>query len=283
MSKTQANVMGPVQAGRVLCSLLAAGVVPVCAGTGAADLAGKARPALVEETALRSARRLWKLAITPSAAPGRNRRLFPSWVPVDPERKVRSLLKAHQIALNKPAPRTSVGRLRPTTIQGLVALRHQVRFPLVVTGGNEPGHASGNYSHGKGYKVDLRLTPKLGEFIKRVCVYIGKRSDRALLWLHPSGWVFAREPDHWDVTFANTASNIACRPVPARLVASRRKPLVAARPAPAVQTALLHPTVPFLGDMLLTPQHGAGNRQQPEDTAAPQDTEAGAHGCACSY
>jgi hypothetical protein len=281
MSKTQRNAIGPAQAGRVLCSLLAAGVVPVCAGAGATDMAGEARPVVMGENARRRAMRFWRLAVNPSGAPGRNRRLFPFWGYIDPERKVRGLLSSHQIAFNKPHPRTSVGRLKPRTIEGLVALRHQVRTPLMVTGGNEDGHADGRYSHGNGYKVDLRLTPKLGEFVKRVCVYIGRRADQALLWVHPNGWVFAREPDHWDVSFAG----IAPRVVSSRVVPSRPKPLLAhsPAPAPATQPVLLHPTVPFVGDALLAPQNGAGYGQKAEDTAAAQNTEAGAHGCACSY
>jgi len=50
---------------------------------------------------------------------------------------------------------TSVGGVLQTTILALLQFEKEYRSPVILTGGNELGHANGIYSHAGGYKVDL--------------------------------------------------------------------------------------------------------------------------------
>ncbi|MCX4987032.1 peptidoglycan-binding protein [Streptomyces sp. NBC_00572] len=59
--------------------------------------------------------------------------------------------------IQRPVGRTSLHGVRARTIQGVIALRKASRCTIVITGGTESGHSTkGNYSHAKGYKLDLR-------------------------------------------------------------------------------------------------------------------------------
>ncbi|MFD3998953.1 GH25 family lysozyme, partial [Streptomyces sp. NPDC058583] len=59
--------------------------------------------------------------------------------------------------IKRPVGRTSLEGVRIRTIQGVIALKKASRCTIVITGGTESGHSTkGNYSHAKGYKLDLR-------------------------------------------------------------------------------------------------------------------------------
>jgi hypothetical protein len=77
----------------------------------------------------------------------------------------------------------------------------------IVNGKEEPAHGS-NSPHYDGYKVDLRLTNRLNEFIEKTycnntgngCISYGKRGDGAIKYKSPNGFEYAKEGDHWDIT-----------------------------------------------------------------------------------
>ncbi|MFD4951328.1 hypothetical protein [Streptomyces sp. NPDC058451] len=70
----------------------------------------------------------------------------------------------HRLALQQlaaagikaPVGRTSLEGVRARTIQGVIALKKASRCTITITGGTESGHSNGEYSHAKGYKLDLR-------------------------------------------------------------------------------------------------------------------------------
>ena len=96
---------------------------------------------------------------------------------------------------------TSVEGIRQETEDGLVAFRNAVGVNLVMTGGTEVGHTAGEFSHANGYKVDISLNPTVNSYIEDNFEHTGQRSDGAELYRDPNGNVFAREGNHWDITF----------------------------------------------------------------------------------
>ncbi len=75
---------------------------------------------------------------------------------------------------------------------------------VFVTGGTEGGHTSGQYDHGSGYKFDARPNPILDSYITSNFIPIKKRSDGAAQYQSPSGAIYAKEGDHWDVLIKPT-------------------------------------------------------------------------------
>ncbi|WP_267243264.1 peptidoglycan-binding domain-containing protein [Streptomyces sp. PR69] len=96
---------------------------------------------------------------------------------------------------------TSFEQIRRVTAEGTVALKKASRCSLHLTGGTETGHAGGTYSHWNGYKVDFRPDSCISNYITGTFTYIGKRGDGAKQYKAASGNVYARESNHWDVTF----------------------------------------------------------------------------------
>ncbi|TYB49206.1 hypothetical protein [Actinomadura chibensis] len=95
---------------------------------------------------------------------------------------------------------TSFESVRLGTIRGLIGFAAASGCEVTVTGGTERGHAGGQYSHSNGYKIDIApsacVDRAVGEYAPR-----GVRSDGARLYRSPDGALFAREKDHWDITF----------------------------------------------------------------------------------
>ncbi len=58
---------------------------------------------------------------------------------------------------------------------------------LVITGGSEDGHAGGEYSHGKGWKLDISVPQKDRELLAKL--------------LDSAGIAAGNEGDHWDLSF----------------------------------------------------------------------------------
>lgn len=91
---------------------------------------------------------------------------------------------------------TSLAGVRDTTISRLNQLQSAAGEKLVITGGTETGHATMPYSHSNGYKIDLRPSTKLNEYITTNFERIGNNkyqdSNGNTYYRHP--------PDHWDIT-----------------------------------------------------------------------------------
>lgn len=96
---------------------------------------------------------------------------------------------------------TSLTNIRCKSIEGLVAFKTASQCDVTITGGTEVGHSGGQYSHWNGYKIDFRINPCVDGYIKRSFAYIGRRGDGAEQYRSSSGNVYAREGDHWDVTW----------------------------------------------------------------------------------
>ncbi|GGU95863.1 hypothetical protein GCM10010182_10470 [Actinomadura cremea] len=95
---------------------------------------------------------------------------------------------------------TSFSGLRWTTLEGLLRFAETSGCKIVVTGGTERGHASGLHSHYNGYKIDIapnRCVDREIEGYDRE----GVRGDGARLYRSPEGGLYARESDHWDITY----------------------------------------------------------------------------------
>lgn len=93
---------------------------------------------------------------------------------------------------------TSLDGVRPTTIDRIVALQQEVGEQIVVTGGTEVGHSTrSNISHQNGYKIDLRTTPALNNYIMTNYTSLGGNK-----YQDPHGNIYWRHGpnDHWDVS-----------------------------------------------------------------------------------
>ncbi|MEU5510842.1 hypothetical protein [Streptomyces fungicidicus] len=99
---------------------------------------------------------------------------------------------------------TSFTKINKATIAGLVAFKRASKCAVRVTGGTERGHASGTYSHYNGYKADIALNGCVNKYITSRFKHTGKRSDGATLYKSPAGNVYAREGNHWDITYYNS-------------------------------------------------------------------------------
>jgi hypothetical protein len=100
---------------------------------------------------------------------------------------------------------TSFEQINQGTVDGLIAFKKNSKGEIHITGGTETGHADGTKSHGNGYKVDLRPNPTIDDYIKNTYTDSGLRAgDSAQMYTDTAGnIVFAREGDHWDITFSN--------------------------------------------------------------------------------
>ncbi|MWA07337.1 hypothetical protein F8568_044835 [Actinomadura sp. LD22] len=95
---------------------------------------------------------------------------------------------------------TSFEGLRWGTLRRLLEFRADTGCPITVTGGTERGHAAGPRGHAAGYKLDIAPNRCVDAAITRY-PYEGVRGDGARLYRSPDGTLFARERDHWDITF----------------------------------------------------------------------------------
>lgn len=98
---------------------------------------------------------------------------------------------------------TSFDQLNLASAQGAQTLRSASGCALNITGGTETGHAGGTYSHWNGYKLDFGLNSCLNSYVTSAFTYIGQRGDGAALYESGSGNIYAREGNHWDVTYYN--------------------------------------------------------------------------------
>ncbi|MET8247321.1 peptidoglycan-binding protein [Streptomyces sp. NPDC005202] len=102
---------------------------------------------------------------------------------------------------------TSFQDIRVGTINGVIALKKASGCSIVITGGTEVGHAGGTYSHWNGYKVDVRRTSCVTNYIESHSKKHHKRGDGAWVWRVTSGgktvidYADERWANHWDITY----------------------------------------------------------------------------------
>lgn len=96
---------------------------------------------------------------------------------------------------------TSYEQINQESVSGIKTFKSISGCAITITGGTETGHASGTYSHWNGYKVDVRPTTCVSNYITSHYAYSGTRGDGAALYTAPSGNVYARESSHWDITY----------------------------------------------------------------------------------
>jgi hypothetical protein len=95
---------------------------------------------------------------------------------------------------------TSLDTIRVQTINGIIAFRRRTGCTVTITGGTETGHAGGEFSHWNGFKVDIGLNDCVNNFIQRNFRANGRRGDGAALFLDGRN-IYARERNHWDITY----------------------------------------------------------------------------------
>lgn len=97
---------------------------------------------------------------------------------------------------------TSLDQIYSGTIYGIIAFKKGSTCAVTVTGGTEVGHSTGyTHSHYNGYKIDISLTPCVDRFIPAYFTYIGIRGDGARQYKNSRGDVYAKESNHWDITY----------------------------------------------------------------------------------
>jgi hypothetical protein len=96
---------------------------------------------------------------------------------------------------------TSLDRVRTGTIAKVIQLKRESGCPIMVTGGTERGHASGHFSHGNGYKLDISHNACIDRHITKNHHKAGVRSDGARIYKSDSGTTFFDESNHWDILF----------------------------------------------------------------------------------
>ncbi len=96
---------------------------------------------------------------------------------------------------------TSLDQINDSTVDGIVTLKRASGCAMTITGGTETGHASGTYSHWNGYKVDIAFSSCIGSYILNNFSYIGKRGDGAPMYKSAAGNIYAKESNHWDITY----------------------------------------------------------------------------------
>lgn len=103
---------------------------------------------------------------------------------------------------------TSFDQIWSDTIDGVCAFKRASGCAVTITGGSETGHASGTYSHGTGYKVDIALSACVTNFIQTKLKKIATRSDGAAQYQSAGGNIYALESwlNHWDLLYKGPES-----------------------------------------------------------------------------
>jgi hypothetical protein len=96
---------------------------------------------------------------------------------------------------------TSFEQINQETVDGVITFHSASGCAVTITGGTEVGHAAGTYSHFNGYKVDVSPTTCVSNHITTHYPRIGDRSDGAAQYQSASGNIYARESNHWDITY----------------------------------------------------------------------------------
>ena len=97
---------------------------------------------------------------------------------------------------------TSFEEVNSATIEGIIAFKKASGCEVRITGGTETGHATATISHWNGYKLDITPSVAVSDYIKTNFEAAGTRKgDGAEMYKDGSGNIYAREKDHWDITF----------------------------------------------------------------------------------
>jgi len=96
---------------------------------------------------------------------------------------------------------TSLEQVRRNTIEQIIAFKQKSGCAITITGGTETGHASGTYSHWNGYKLDIQPTSCVSNYITGHFKAAGTRGDGAKLYTDGADRIYARESNHWDITY----------------------------------------------------------------------------------
>ena len=89
--------------------------------------------------------------------------------------------------------------IKQETISEVINLKNSCGCDITVTSATGGTHNPGEYSHGNGWKIDLRLTESLTNYITRNYTKLANRSDGAQMYRAPNGNLYALEDDHWDI------------------------------------------------------------------------------------
>ncbi len=118
--------------------------------------------------------------------------------------QARQKLQGSDIGIKSGA---SLNGIQSSTLDGLLALRAQCPTCVItITSGTDGVHDNGTYSHANGYKVDLRTSDTLTNFIRTNFTPAGTRKgDGAPLYTDVNGNYYAYETCgtglHWDVVY----------------------------------------------------------------------------------
>ena len=125
---------------------------------------------------------------------------------LEEDKRIRDELAKEGISVNKGCSnpdgyaqggQTCLNGLRPETIEGVKNIKENCNCEITITGGTEAGHSSNTYSHGNGYKLDLRPNPSLNEYIaSQGCSMAMNKNCRGA-----DGNIYRYEGNHWDVCF----------------------------------------------------------------------------------
>jgi hypothetical protein len=122
------------------------------------------------------------------------------------EAQARAIINPYVTIWESAPGRTTLAGMQQTTLMGIVALAQQSGIPrdqLIVTGGTEAMHASGEYSHEAGYKVDFEDNAPMNNYIQNNFTRDGSRSGdpRYTSTVNGRSVECVREGTHWDCTF----------------------------------------------------------------------------------
>ncbi len=123
------------------------------------------------------------------------------------EEDARSVLDHYNIQTKSPCPSgqtegcVNFNGMKEETMAEIVILSNKVGSQNVfISGGTEGKHKDGVYNHSNGYKFDVRPNSQLDDYIVKNYEFIGKRGDDgADQYKSPSGAIYAKEGNHWDV------------------------------------------------------------------------------------
>lgn len=104
---------------------------------------------------------------------------------------------------------TNVAGMQQATVDQIINIKNSCGgCPVIVTGGTEPGHASGQYSHENGYKVDIDSTNStLNAFLQKLPL-TGQRGGDSGGPIRSDSCQnqYVQESNHWDITIFQTCS-----------------------------------------------------------------------------